>query len=67
MDILVLKSDQEPTLHSVFHEYCPKAGISVEFSVAVTPEQNGFIERAEGIIITTARILIQESGLPKKL
>jgi hypothetical protein len=67
MDILVLKSDREPTLHSVFHEYCPKAGISVEFSVIGTPEQNGFIERAGGIIITTARALIQESGLPKKL
>jgi hypothetical protein len=35
--------------------------------VVGTPEQNGFIERASGIIITTARALIQESGLPKKL
>jgi hypothetical protein len=51
----------------VFHEYCPEAGISVEFSVVGTPEQNGFIERASSIIITTTRALIQESGLPKKL
>ncbi|KAJ5904673.1 uncharacterized protein N7473_001589 [Penicillium subrubescens] len=45
IDILVLKSDREPTLHSVFHKYYPEAGISVEFSVVGTPEQNGFIER----------------------
>ena len=54
----MLKSDREPTLYSVFHEYYLEVGISVEFSVAGTPKQNGFIERVGGIIITTTRILI---------
>jgi hypothetical protein len=42
----------------MFHEYCPEAGISVEFSVISTPKQNGFIKQAGGIIITTTRALI---------
>lgn len=67
MDIKVFKSDNEKTLGRAIKEYCEVEGISAEFSVVGTPEQNGFIERAGGIIITTARALILDSGLPKKL
>ncbi|KAJ6041359.1 hypothetical protein N7460_006749 [Penicillium canescens] len=67
MDINVFKSDREPTLGNEFMEYCRQEGLTVELSVVGTPEQNGFIERAGGIIITTARALIADSSLPKNL
>jgi hypothetical protein len=67
MPIKVFKSDNEKTLGRAIKEYCEEEGILAEFSVIGTPEQNGFIERAGGIIITTARALILDSGLPKKL
>jgi Integrase core domain. len=67
MPIKVFKSDNEKTLGRAIKEYCEEEGITAEFSVVGTPEQNGFIERAGGIIITTARALILDSGLPKKL
>lgn len=67
MNINVFKSDREPTLGNDFMEYCRREGLIVEFSVVRTPEQNGFIERAGGIIVTTARALIADSGLPKNL
>ncbi|KAJ6038010.1 hypothetical protein N7460_007781 [Penicillium canescens] len=60
-------SDREPTLGNEFMEYCRQEGLTVELSVVGTPEQNGFIERAGGIIITTARALIADSSLPKNL
>ena len=67
MDIRVFKSDQERSLGQAIKQYCEEEGIICEFSVTRTPEQNGFAERAGGIIISTARALILDSGLPKNL
>jgi hypothetical protein len=67
MNIRVFKSDQERSFGLAIPQFCEEEGISCEFSVTGTPEQNGFAERAGGIIISTARALILDSGLPKNL
>jgi hypothetical protein len=67
MDIRVFKSDQERSLGYDIQQYCAEEGIICEFSVVGTPEQNSFAERAGGVIISTARALILDSGLPKDL
>jgi hypothetical protein len=67
MDIRAFMSDRERSLGSVIREYCDQEGIIFQQTVAGTPEQNGFIERAGGILITVARKLISDANLPKNL
>ncbi|GKD93383.1 putative ribonuclease H-like domain-containing protein, partial [Tanacetum coccineum] len=42
----------------VMSEFCEKKGIKKEFSVARTPQQNGFTERRNRILIEAARTII---------
>jgi hypothetical protein len=67
MEIRVFKSDREKALNTDFMDYLSNEGIIWERSVAGTPEQNGFIERAGGVIITVARAMIADANLPKSL
>ncbi|KAJ5461239.1 uncharacterized protein N7458_002791 [Penicillium daleae] len=63
----VFKSDREPTLGDSFMRWIEEEGIVWETSVVGIPEQNGFIERAGGVIIKVARGLLLDSNLPKTL
>jgi hypothetical protein len=67
IQIRVFKSDREKPLSSEFLNYLFEEGIIWERSVVGTPEQNGFIERAGGVIIVVARAMLADANLPKSL
>ncbi|GJT13958.1 putative ribonuclease H-like domain-containing protein [Tanacetum coccineum] len=48
----------------VMNELCAKKGIKWEFSVAKTPQQNGFGERKNRTLIEAARTMLADSLLP---
>jgi hypothetical protein len=60
-------SDGERSLNTQWHELIRIAGITYRFSPPNTAEQNGGAERSGGVILTMARKIYLESGLPIKL
>lgn len=66
-DIQFVRMDQEAGLQSEFKEYCAKHGIWQEKTPTDTKEPNGAAERSGGWIITVARKLKLQSGLPSNL
>lgn len=65
IQIRVFKSDRQKALNTKFIEYLSEEGIIWERSVVGAPEQNGFIERAAGVIIVVARAMLVSANLPK--
>ena len=49
-----------------FDEFCDEQGIKHQYSSPRTPEQNGVVERKNRVLIEMARMMLAESGLPKK-
>ncbi|KAI0992619.1 hypothetical protein K3495_g15566, partial [Podosphaera aphanis] len=66
-DIQFIRMDQEAGLQSEFNDYCAKHGIWQEKTPTDTKEPNGAAERSGGWIITVARKLKLQSGLPSNL
>lgn len=50
-----------------FKEFCKKMGISMEFTIPYTPEQNGVAERMNRTILDKARAMRLGSNLPKNM
>ncbi|GJT37565.1 putative ribonuclease H-like domain-containing protein [Tanacetum coccineum] len=48
----------------VISEFCEKKGTKKEFSVAITPQQNGVVERRNRTLIEAARTMLADSKLP---
>ncbi|GJS21849.1 putative ribonuclease H-like domain-containing protein [Tanacetum coccineum] len=46
------------------NQFFEKKGILRQFSVAITPQQNGFVERRNGTLIEAARTMLVDSKLP---
>ena len=46
-----------------FMDYCSSHGIKKQFSIARTPQQNGVVERKNGIVQEMARTMIMDSKL----
>ena len=65
--IKILHSDREPALGNQYYEWAEDEGLEIEQTAAYTPEQNGPIERAGGVIVSRARALRLDSKLPSDL
>uniref|UniRef100_A0A0A9WWP7 Copia protein n=1 Tax=Lygus hesperus TaxID=30085 RepID=A0A0A9WWP7_LYGHE len=48
-----------------FKEFCLEQGISVEYTIPYTPEQNGVAERLNRTLASTVRCLLFDANLPK--
>ena len=48
-----------------FSEFCDHNGITHEFSIARTPQQNGVVERKNRTLQEAARTMLSECNLPK--
>jgi hypothetical protein len=66
-NIRTIMMDVESGLQSRFNILVDKYGIIVKKSVPYDHQQNGKAERSGGMIITKARCLLLESGLPEGL
>ena len=51
----------------VLDEFCISKGILRQYSVPITPAQNGVVERKNRTLIEAARTMIADSGLPLSL
>jgi transposase InsO family protein len=45
--------------------FCKENGIDLEYSATYTPEQNGVAKALNKVILTKARIMMLDSGLPQ--
>ena len=50
--------------NSKFVEFCSSEGITHEFSVAITPQQNGVVERKNRTLQESARVMLHAKQLP---
>lgn len=50
-----------------FKNFCKQKGITLEYTMAYTPQQNGKSERMNRTLLNKIRIKIIESGIPKYL
>lgn len=50
-----------------FKDFCVEQGITIDYTVPYTPQQNGKAERKNRSIVERARSMINESGAPKQL
>jgi hypothetical protein len=66
-DVALLQLDLETSLQKQFRTFTASRGIKVQRSAAYTPSQNGHAERAGRVIITKARTMMAEAGLPQEL
>ena len=66
-DIQFVRMDQEAGLKSEFDAYCLQHGIWLEKTPTDTKEPNGAAERSGSLIVTVARRIKIQSGLPTKL
>lgn len=67
LPIRAFRYDNERSAGRTVEDFLSNEGFIIEHSVVGTPEQNGFAERSGGVIITMARALIADAGLPKNL
>jgi Reverse transcriptase (RNA-dependent DNA polymerase). len=67
LPIQAFRYDNERSAGRVVQDFLTGEGFIVEHSVVGTPEMNSFAERSGGVIITTARALLLDAGLPKIL
>ena len=67
-DVLAIKTDQDREfLNTNFDKYLEENNISRQLSTIYTPQQNGYIERDNRIVMKMARSLIYAKDLPLKL
>jgi hypothetical protein len=67
MPIQASRYDNERSAGRKVTDLLVSMGFIIEHSVVGTPEMNSFAERSGGVIITTARALLLDAGLPKTL
>jgi hypothetical protein len=67
LPIRAFRYDNERSAGRTVEDFLSNEGFIIEHSVVGTPEQNGFAERSGGVVITVARALIADAGLPKNL
>lgn len=67
LPIRAFRYDNELSAGRTVEDFLSNEGFIIEHSVVGTPEQNGFAERSGGVVITVARTLIADAGLPKNL
>ncbi|KAL8104041.1 hypothetical protein AgCh_028319 [Apium graveolens] len=60
-----IRSDRGGEFQKDFISYCEERGISHEFSVPRTPQQNGVVERKNRSLQETVRTFLNERKLPK--
>ncbi|GJU18114.1 putative ribonuclease H-like domain-containing protein [Tanacetum coccineum] len=53
--------------NQLINEFCAKKGIKREYSIARSPQQNGFAERMNRTLIEAARTMLADSLLPIQL
>lgn len=53
--------------NSKFTEFCTSEGITHEFSAAITPQQNGIVERKNRTLQEAARVMLHAKELPYNL
>ena len=53
--------------NSRFTEFCTSEGITHEFSAAITPQQNGIVERKNRTLQEAARVMLHAKELPYNL
>jgi transposase InsO family protein len=64
LKIKCLRSDNGGEFTSKeFNDLCEEHGIKIQFSVARTPHQNGFVERKNGTVQEMARTMLKDSKL----
>lgn len=66
LDFRAFRFDHERSVGTV-EQQMEEEGFVVEHSTVATPEQNAYSERAGGVIITRARALGTDAGLPLDL
>jgi transposase InsO family protein len=47
-----------------FMEYCATDGVQRQLTAPYSPQQNGVVERRNGMVVETARSLLKAKGLP---
>ncbi|GJT16961.1 retrovirus-related pol polyprotein from transposon TNT 1-94 [Tanacetum coccineum] len=62
-DVYFVKELQTEFKNRVMNEFCEKKDIKREFSIARTPQQNGFVERRNRTLIEVARTMLADSKL----
>ncbi|GKA67723.1 ribonuclease H-like domain-containing protein [Tanacetum coccineum] len=63
--VKIIRCDNETEFKNrVMSEFCKQKGIKREFSVAITPQQNGVAERRNRTLIEAARTMLADSKLP---
>jgi hypothetical protein len=67
LPIRVFRYDNERSAGRTVEDFLLNEGFIIKHSIVGTLEQNGFAERSGGVIITMARALIADAGLPKNL
>src|SRR6266498_397690 len=65
--IVKIRSDNGSEFkNSHIDDYCDEHGIKHELSFTYTPEQNGVVERKNKTLITLARSMLDEYGMPER-
>nr|GEW85469.1 putative ribonuclease H-like domain-containing protein [Tanacetum cinerariifolium] len=65
LKVKVIRSDNETKFkNSDLNQFCELKGIKREFSVPMTPQQNGIAERKNRTLIEAARTMLADSLLP---
>jgi len=49
-----------------FYDFCKMNGIQQQFTIPYNPQQNGRIERFNGTIISTAKVLLKDTKLSRQ-
>jgi transposase InsO family protein len=63
--IKVLRADNEGEYTSNdFKDFYKEAGIKRELTISYNPQQNGVVERKNRFIISSAKAMIHDQGLP---
>ena len=66
LNIIKIRSDNGSEFkYCGFPEFCDHNGITHEFSIARTPQQNGVVERKNRTLQEAARTMLSEKDLPK--
>ena len=53
--------------NSYIESFCTRSGISQEFSAPITPQQNGVVERKNGVIQEIARAMLHNKDVARNL
>ncbi|GKA16422.1 putative ribonuclease H-like domain-containing protein [Tanacetum coccineum] len=63
--VKIIRSDNGTEFkNKVMDDFCREKGIKMEYSVAMTPQQNGVAERRNRILIEAVRTMLVDSKLP---